>query len=416
MNTAYGSCYGRRDAGRKSRRTAALRLSICLLILLIAASEVLAHNPGESYLYLQIFSDRITGRFEIELADFNEALELSGTDGEITVENFDERIDFLRQYYLEHVEISAEGRPLPINFTAYEVLRVRSGYAQMSFEIGGLDGVPDVLTFDYSVLFDEDPDHRGFLLVEHNWATGTFANENQISLIFSPSSRHQDFDLTSSGRLRGFLAVVGLGFDHMLLGFDHVLFLLALLLPAALRREKGKWQPVDRFNTSLINVVKIIVSFTVAHSMTLILSAFGIVHLPEGLVEVVIAASVAIAAANILFPLFGDRLWMMVFGLGLFHGFGFAFSLPELGILGEHPGLAILGFVLGIEIGQVVIVAVLLPFLYLLRKSRFYRNVVLPVAAIAMILVASVWVVERAFGLEFRITQRAKALIRSFLP
>jgi len=402
-----------RALSRTPRRSTALVFGLCLLLLLTAADEARAHNPGESYLYLQIYGDRITGRFEIELADLNEALGLTGTEREISIENIQERIDFLEQYYLDHVQISSAGRPLSIDFTTYDVLRVRSGYAQLSFAIGGLDGIPDVLTFDYSVLFDDEPRHRGFLIVEHNWATGTFANENQISLVFSPSSRRQDFDLTSSGRLRGFLAVFGLGVDHLIFGFDHVLFLLALLLPTVLRRENGKWKPVDRFRTALINVVKIVTSFMVAHSMTLSLSALGIVRMPERLVEVVIGASVAVAAANILFPLFKGRAWVAAFGFGLIHGFGFAFSLPELGILGEHPGMALFGFNLGIEIGVVVIAAVLLPFLYLFRKSRFYRNVVLPVAAIAMILVSTIWVVERTFGIDFRMTRRARGLIES---
>ena len=405
-----------RALAKMPRRSAALLFGLCLLLLLTAADEARAHNPGESYLYLQIYGDHITGRFEIELADFNDALGLTGTEREINIENIHERIDFLKQYYLEHVEISSAGRPLSIDFTTYDVLRVRSGYAQLSFAIGGLDGVPDVLTFDYSVLFDDEPSHRGFLIVEQNWATGTFANENQISLVFSPSSRRHDFDLTSSGRLRGFLAVVGLGVDHLLLGFDHVLFLLALLLPTVLWRENGKWKPVDRVNIALINVVKIVTSFVVAHSVTLSLSALGIVHLPERLVEVVIAGSVGVVAANILFPLFKERVWMVVFGFGLFHGFGFAFSLPEIGVLGEHPGLALFGFNLGLEIGLLAIVAVLFPFLYLVRKSSLYRNVVLPVAAITMIIVSTIWVVERAFGLEFRLTARAKALIRGLIP
>jgi len=106
----------------------------------------------------------------------------------------------------------------------------------------------------------------------------------------------------------------------------------------------------------------------------------------------------------------------VVFGFGLFHGFGFAFSLPEIGVLGEHPGMALFGFNLGLEIGLLVIVAVLFPFLYLVRKSSLYRNVVLPVAAITMIIVSTIWVVERAFGLEFRLTARAKALIRGLIP
>ncbi len=162
------------------------------------------------------------------------------------------------------------------------------------------------MTFDYSVLFDEEPSHRGFLLVEHNWATGTFANENRVSLVFSHSSRRQTFELTSSGRLRGFLALARLGAEHMWLGLDHIFFLIALLLPAVLHREDKGWQALGSFRPALWNVVIIVTAFAAAHAVALTLAALGLLHLPEALVETVIAASTTLAAANILFPLFGD--------------------------------------------------------------------------------------------------------------
>ena len=278
----------------------------CLLGILaaFAAAEARAHNLGDSYLYLQIYEDSITGRFEIALSDLNPALGLSGTELEITPENLDERIGFLQHYYREHVTIADPGGPLSIEFTGHSLLGARGGYVLLPFELGGLDGVPDRLTFDYSVLFDEEPSHRGFLLVEHNWATGTFANENRVSLVFTPSSRRQEFDLTSSGRLRGFLALARLGAEHMLLGLDHVMFLLALLLPAVLRREDGTWRAVDRFAAALGNVVGIVTAFLVAHAVALSLVALAGVRLPEPLVETVIAASIVLAAVNILRPLF----------------------------------------------------------------------------------------------------------------
>ena len=152
-----------------------LRCSLLLVLAAFTAAEGRAHNLGESYLYLQIYEDSVSGRFEIALSDLNPALGFSGTELEITPDNLDQRIGFLQDYYLEHVTISDERGPLPINFTTHDVLEVEEGFARLSFDLGGLDELPDVLTFDYSILFDEEPSHRGFLLVEHNWATGTFA-------------------------------------------------------------------------------------------------------------------------------------------------------------------------------------------------------------------------------------------------
>jgi hypothetical protein len=385
---------------RAATRTAALGCGLLAVVVFLLTIDVRAHTVGQSYLYLQVYENRVAGRFEVSLADFNAALRLSGTDREITAANLDEKIDVLKAYYRSHVTISDVRGPLPITFTTHGLFAERGGFALLSFDLGGLERVPDRLTFDYSVLFDEEPRHRGFLLVEHNWATGSFANEGRISLVFSPDDRRKDFELATGGRLRGFLAIVRLGADHIWMGFDHVMFLIALLLPAVLVRRHGRWRDGADFMPALVSVVKIVTAFTVAHSVTLSLSALGIVHLPPRLVEVVIAASIAFAAADILFPVFRGRIWLVVFGFGLFHGFGFAGALEEMGVLREHIGLSLFAFNLGVEIGQVVIVALLFPLLFALRRLPMYRQLALPAAAAAMILVSMGWVVERAFDVR----------------
>ncbi len=388
-----------------------MRWCLLAIVAVFAANEARAHNLGESYLYLQVYRDSVSGRFEISFADLNPALGLSGTDAEITPANLDERIGFLQDYYRDHVTISNDGQALPIHFKEHDVLKVGEGFILMPFDIGGLDAVPEVLTFDYSVLFDEEPSHRGFLIVEYNWATGTFANEAGISLVFSPNVRHQDFEVRSTGRMQGFLAVVRLGMEHIWMGFDHVMFLIALLLPSVLRREDGAWQPVNRFTPALIHVVKIVTAFTVAHSVTLSLASLGLVRLPGRLVEVVIAVSIAVAASELLFPIFRGRVWLVVFGFGLFHGFGFAGALSEMGILGEYMGLSLFGFNVGVEIGQVVIVVILFPLLFLFRRWFLYRKVGLPLAAVFMILVSSAWVIERAFDVDIPMSELVKPYV-----
>lgn len=374
--------------------------AVLAVLVALMATETRAHNLGDSYLYLQIYREQLTGRFEISLADLNKGLGLAGTEREITAANLDQHAAFLKQYYQQHVTISAGGTPLGIRFAEHGLLDVNGGFVLLPFAFDGLDRVPERLTIDYRVLFDKVPGHRGFLLVEHNWATGTFANEGQISLVFSPGSTRQDFDIASGGRLRGLLAVIWLGTDHIWMGFDHVMFLVALLLPAVLVRRDGRWREGADFMPALINVVKIVTAFTVAHSVTLTLASLGLVHLPGRLVEVVIAASIAIAAADLVYPVFRGRIWLVVFGFGLFHGFGFAGALEEMGLLRENLGLSLLGFNLGVELGQLAIVIVLFPVLFALRRLAVYRQVALPLAAAAMIMVSIGWVVERAFDVE----------------
>jgi len=397
-------------------KTAWFRCFVGVLVVVGAAVESSAHNAGNSYLYLQIYPENISGRFEIALSDLNPALGLSGTDLEITADNLDQRISFLQGYFLEHVSISGEQGPLTIEFKAHDLLNAEGGYVLMPFDLGGLDRVPGTLTIDYSVLFDENPEHRGFLLVEHNWATGTFANENRVSLVFGPGSRQQVFDLTSSGRLRGFMALVHLGAEHMVLGLDHVFFLVALLLTVALRRVNTVWQPLETLRPAFWNVLTIVTAFAAAHAVALTLAALGLLRLPEALVETMIAASTTLAALNILFPLFRGRIWWIVFGLSLFHGMGFAGGLMDLGVLDEHLGLSVVAFNLGIEFGQVLIVAVLFPLVFAVRKLKLYRTVFLKVTAVGLILVSGVWVVERAFGIDIPMRELLPAGVQKVLP
>ena len=409
------------DAKRPVRKGAATRVAtlwrgLLVVLLVLPATEARAHKEGQSYLYLQVYQDRVSGRFEIPLADFNAALRLTGTDREITASTLDQRIGFLQDYYRQHVTVSDRRGPLSIRFTAHSFLHARGGYARLSFDLEGLDGVPDVLTFDYSVLFDEVPGHRGFLLVEHNWATGTFANENRVSLVFSPSARRQDFNLTSSGRLRGFLAIVRLGAEHILLGVDHIFFLFALLLPAVLHRGREGWQALERVRPALRNLVTIVIAIVAAHAVALSLAALGLLRLPEALVETVIAASTTLAAANILFPLFRGWLWGIVFGLSLFHGAGLAGGMMELGVVGEHLALSVFAFILGVEVGQALIVVVLFPLLFLAGRLRLYRKLVLPLAATGLILVSGVWVIERGFGVDIPMRELLPPAVQKVLP
>jgi hypothetical protein len=384
-----------------------LLLALCALF----ACEASAHRQGESYLYLRVYENRIDGRFEVGLKDFNAALGLTGTGRQITRSNIEEHIDFLKQYYLQHVTISDEQGPLTIRFKPHRMFGGEEGFVLLPFALVERATASNRLTIDYSLLFDEEPSHRGFLIIEHNWATGTFANEAGISLVFSPDDRRQDWDVTSSDRLRGFIGVVKLGVEHIWMGLDHVMFLLALLLPAVLRRADGRWERVGSFRPALVNVLLIVTVFTVAHSVTLTLAALGLVHLPGRLVESAIALSIAVAAADILFPILHRWVLFVVFGFGLFHGFGFAGVLEEMGILGEHLGLSLFGFNLGVEIGQVVIVALVFPVLYVLSNLRLYRMPGVQAAAVVMICVASVWLYERIFEVDVAMTELALRLV-----
>jgi hypothetical protein len=186
---------------------------------------------------------------------------------------------------------------------------------------------------------------------------------------------------------------------HIALGFDHLLFLLSLLLPAVLRRAGARWEPEPALRPALADVLSVVSAFTLAHSLTLSLAALGVLRLPSRGVESAIAASVVLAAANNLRPLVGGRRWLAAFAFGLVHGLGFASVLADLGLPRGALVVSLLAFNLGVELGQLAFVALLLPVAWWLRAWPAYPSVVLAGGSAAIALLASLWLAERSLGL-----------------
>jgi hypothetical protein len=184
------------------------------------------------------------------------------------------------------------------------------------------------------------------------------------------------------------------------LGADHVLFLLCLLLPAVLVRESGRWVPVAGLGAAGAEVLRVVTAFTVGHSITLSLAALGVANLPSRLVESTIAASVVLAALDNLRPVVCRRRWLMALGFGLAHGLGFATVLTDLGLEGAPFLPALLGFNLGVEAGQLALVALFLPLAFATRRSLAYERLAVGAGSLLIALVASAWLVERGLGLS----------------
>jgi hypothetical protein len=246
------------------------------------------------------------------------------------------------------------------------------------------------LTLDYRLFFDLDPSHRGLLRIDYPTGTQT--------AVLSPEQPQLTLQPTAHSRWRQFLDYWREGVWHIWLGFDHLLFLITLLLPAVLRREAGQWRQVDSFRTVVTDVVGVVTAFTVAHSLTLSAAVLGWISLPSRWVESVIAATVLIAALNNLYPVVRTRRWVLAFSLGLIHGFGFASVLVDLGLPSSAIALALGGFNLGVETGQLTVVIGLLPVAYILRSSWFYRRAVLQTGSAGIAVIAMAWLLERSLG------------------
>jgi hypothetical protein len=351
-----------------------------------------AHKPSDSYLKVQIEPDRVRVQWDLAIRDLDYALGLdSNDDGAITWGEIKEHEHDLARYASERIELSLNDQSAALAFKELLIDHHSDGaYVVLRF-LTPLSNRLERLKVDYRAFFDLDSQHRGLLRLESSGEVRT--------AIFSPAEPVQTFDLQQVNRWTQWLAFVRQGVWHIWIGFDHILFLIALLLPAVLLRGPEAWQGATRFSAAFGNVLKIVTSFTVAHSLTLGLATFGVVKLPSRFVESMIAASVILAALHNFFPILKGKGWLAAFGFGLIHGFGFANVLADLGLGERTLLLALLGFNAGVEAGQLAIVSVFLPVAYCLRGSWLYQTIALRFGSGLIVMIASVWMFERLFDL-----------------
>jgi hypothetical protein len=309
-------------------------------------------------------------------------------------------------YRLTLVATEQEGENLrlleaAVDGDAMAAERVAAAMRQAArFSLGGEACVPGRIRFQGSRTGDGKvvmemalacPRSTGALLIRDEWSDVLGSHfqtvmsvrpveQPSVELVFNAERREATVDL-GSGRT-GWLDFIVMGAEHILGGPDHLLFLLALLALA-----KGFWP-----------IVRIVTGFTIAHSITLSLAALGIVEIPGSIVEPLIAATIIwVALENLVAPAQTRWRWLIAGVFGLIHGLGFASALTELGLPREAMVRALIGFNIGVELGQLAFVAIVMPpLVWLARPGRLAR---LPqILSVLVALMGSVWLVERVLA------------------
>lgn len=369
------------------------RLLLTLFLALASIQSVSAHKPSDSYLSLSIVDGRIRGQWDIAVRDLEVAMGVdSNGDGRITWGELKARHQDIASYALSRLSLRADAAPCELKPTEHLVDNHSDGaYAVLRFR-GDCGVAAQTLEIRYSLFFDFDAQHKGLLRLDSEGHTQSSA--------FSSDRTTQRFELRRTSALEQLLSYGREGLWHIWIGIDHILFILSLLLPAVLAHVHPGWRPAERFAPAFWDTLKVVTAFTVAHSITLSLAALGMVSLPSRLVESAIAASVALAAANNLRPVVGSGRWIVAFLFGLIHGFGFASVLTDLGLPKGALLVALVGFNLGVEAGQLVIVATFLPLAFLVRRTWLYQRMILAGGSALVCAIALVWFTERAWNLR----------------
>lgn len=381
-----------------------------LLLALAAPAPLRAHPMPNSVVLLDIHPRRVDAELQLPIAELQYAFgQLLGAHPETIVQRYGPE---LRAYLGQHVRPrSPDGRPWTVRVGQLRVDSTAQAATGPYLEvIANLQLLPPpgasprTFTFDYDAIIHQVVTHVALVAVRQDWDAGHLAGQPpaEVGVIRLDPRRNVipplEIKQSQGSRWTGFQSMVALGTAHIAEGTDHLLFLLALLLPAPLLAAGRRWGPFGGVRYSLRRLLGIVTAFTLGHSLTLLAGALGWLRLPGGPVEALIAVSILVSAAHAWRPLFAGREAAVAAGFGLVHGLAFAGTLADLQLDGGRMALSILGFNLGIELMQLAVIALVVPWLLLLSCSpRAYAWVRVGGAAFAGV-AALAWLAERLTG------------------
>ena len=369
------------------------RALLCLLLLVAAGAS--AHKASTTYLQLRVQGSDLDGRWDIALRDLDYAIGLDrDNDTQITWGEVRQQQARIADYALHRLGLRADGEPCTLRLQDLLIADHSDGrYASLALT-GRCPHAPLLLGIDYRLFFDLDAQHRGLLNLDFRGSHGG---------LFGPEQPMLRFVSADASRLQVFTQYLRAGLWHVWTGWDHMLFLAGLFLPAVLRRDGGAWLPAANLRRTLADAAIMVTMFTLAHATTLSLAATGLFAPPTRWVEVGVAASVLFAGLNNLLPMVYRRLSWLAAGFGLVHGAAMAGALTELGMPPGGRVWALLAFNLGVEAAQLAVLLAVIPVSFVFRRSTWYRWLVLVPGSLAITVIGLLWMVQRIWDFDLGI-------------
>jgi HupE / UreJ protein len=367
------------------------RLLLAGFAMALDASLACAHLASDSYLRIELDAHaKVNGQWDIALRDLEAAVGLdAGPDGVVTWGKLRAKQSRIEAYAFNRLTIGGGACALQsdgfmVDYhagNAYAVLRFTADCAQALRP----------LTLNYRLLFDLDPTHRGLLTIVQPGG--------ERSEVLSPEHPEVALDLAPSSAIESIGRFTSLGISHILLGYDHLLFIAVLLIVAPFHRgARTGWKPLDGFGRVLIETLKILTAFTLAHAISLTLAVLGVVDVPSRVVDPAVAITIMVAAIDNIRPILPQLRWAVAFGFGLIHGLAFASALAPMRLQPSGLALALGSFNIGVELGQIALALLLIPIVYVVRWEKVYLRLFAPALSLAAFGLASIWFVERIAG------------------
>lgn len=356
-------------------------LSLALCLVLLPARWAAAHALNTSYLTLELDPGEVRAVIRVHLDDVLRAFPADANhDGRLTTDEVPGAVGLLQPFFQEHTQLALDGRETPLAREAlrsHPVVEDASGQEFLELRYGWPRSQPPAqvrVRIEWFEPFGQD--HTVLMQLTH----GTERQQVVLSIGEPESLFALNIPRSRWQQAADFLR---LGIKHIFFGFDHLCFLAALIIVGGRLRD----------------LVTTVTSFTLAHSATLILATLGIITPPSRLIESLIAVSIIyVAVENLLVPRPGHR-WALTFGFGLVHGFGFAGVLREAGLPQQGLISSLLAFNVGVEVGQVTVVAALWPVVSWVNRHPHRRALVIGWSALVL-LCGLGWFLDRVFSLS----------------
>jgi len=366
------------------RKRMSLNWLHCLATLILAtfSQTGMSHTSSTAYLEISQESGSPTGTWKINLLDLNQVVPLDHNgDQKITWGEVKASKTAINSMALNHLLFSTQANagcsPTIRGLSTKQIND--AAYAVIDWQVNCTLSPGLAISAKYDFLFERDTTHVAIVTV------GQKSPE-----LFSSDRREIELGAGEPNGLAKFKMFLREGVWHIFIGYDHILFLLTMLL-SVIKSDRRK---------TVVQALKVVTAFTVAHSATLFMVASGLIALPARIVETTIAFSIVVAAFNNIYPFLPNRTWLIAGCFGLIHGFGFASVLGELGLGTNNFALSVLAFNLGVEAGQIAIALTVLPILFFFQNRKLFQPVVIWGGSISAALMASIWLTERAFDVS----------------
>jgi HupE / UreJ protein len=366
-------------------------------MLLVTTSPAWGHPMPSSAIMLRIHRDEVSAELTLPIGELAVGWEKPlPMDAVQTVRQYRKE---LGDYVGAHVRpLTLDGRPWTLTVRDVSPIVEKEPDVRVALSMTPPAGAPvDRMIFQYDVIFHHLITHTAVVTLASDWRNGVVGDKPVLLGTMRDTNAVITIDRSGGSWFQGFAAMFRMGAHHIALGTDHLLFLLALILPAPLVATGRRWGGYVGGKTALRGIVKVVTAFTVGHSITLVFGALGWAPLPGAVVESAIALSILVSAIHALVPIFRGREVFIAGGFGLVHGLAFATTLMGFGLDPWTMVSSVLGFNLGIEAVQILIILVAMPWLVLLARSRVYGPFRITAAVLTGV-AALAWLADRALG------------------